>query len=267
MCKYLRKYKSWGLIYQRPKPLEGLPDVPFDFATEDPTLPIFPVLDPTKLTGLVDAAHATDLKTRRSVTGLSVMFGGAAIAWKSRLMAVVATSSTEAEFLSAVTCAKIVKYLRYVLKELDLLQKDPTTIYIDNEAALNMINERRPTPRARHVDIQHFAIQEWREAGDIVMNHIPGTINPSDDLTKALSWILHARHARRNMGHYMPLRLKEEASHIPHHSHSRGGQHEAGEGVRANSGLVPYMGETSKNGVSSSVSSTDRVQTVIENGA
>jgi len=37
--------------------------------------------------------------------------------------------------------------------------------------------------------------------------------------------------------------------------------------VRANSGLVPYMGETSKNGVSSSVSSTDRVQTVIENGA
>ena len=75
-------------------------------------------------------------------------------------------------------------------------------MYIDNEAAIAMINENRPTTRARHIEIQHFAIQEWRAKNDLVMRHIPGIINPSDDLTKALGWVLHSRHARRGMGHY-----------------------------------------------------------------
>ena len=34
------------------------------------------------------------------------------------------------------------------------------------------------------------------------MRHIPGIINPSDDLTKAFGWVLHALHARRSTGHY-----------------------------------------------------------------
>ena len=51
--------------------------------------------------------------------------------------------------------------------------------------------------RSRHVDIQHFAIQDWKEVFDIVMSFIPGIINPGDDLTKPLGWISHARHARR----------------------------------------------------------------------
>lgn len=34
------------------------------------------------------------------------------------------------------------------------------------------------------------------------MKHLPGIINPSDALTKPLSWVLHHRHVRRAMGHY-----------------------------------------------------------------
>ena len=86
--------------------------------------------------------------------------------------------------------------------ELDSLRPGPTRLLIDNIAALNMINESRPTPRARHIEIQHFAIQEWCKQGDIVMEHLPGIINPSDGLTKALGWVLLSRHARRGMGHY-----------------------------------------------------------------
>ena len=48
------------------------------------------------------------------------------------------------------------------------------------------------------------------------MRHISGIINPSDDLTKALSWVLHARHARRGKGHY---RISSpEDSVLPVHS-------------------------------------------------
>jgi hypothetical protein len=37
-----------------------------------------------------------------------------------------------------------------------------------------------------------------------VLLHIPGINNPSDDLTKALGWLLHSRHSRRLMGHIRP---------------------------------------------------------------
>ena len=81
-------------------------------------------------------------------------------------------------------------------------QDGPTPLYEDNMAAIAMINECKPTPRSRHIDIQHFAIQEWQQRGIIVMHHIPGVINVADQATKALSWTLHSRHARRSMGHF-----------------------------------------------------------------
>ena len=54
-------------------------------------------------------------------------------------------------------------------------------------SAIKIINTKVPSVRSRHFNIQHFAIQEWKERGDIVMCHIPGGINPADDLTKSLS--------------------------------------------------------------------------------
>ena len=65
-----------------------------------------------------------------------------------------------------------------------------------------MVNNNHPTERSRHIDIAHFAIQEWRANGDIRLAHIPGVINPSDAATKPLPWTLHDRHVRRAMGHY-----------------------------------------------------------------
>ena len=161
-------------MYVRPSPLAGLPDVPFDFLDLDPELASFPTFERDELVGFLDAAHATDLTTRRSVTGFLVFYCCAAIAWKSRLQSLVATSSTEAEFYAAVACAKVVKYLRYILQELDALRPGPSSLFIDNEAALAMINEFRPTPRARHIDIQYFAVQEWRAAEDIIMTQTEG---------------------------------------------------------------------------------------------
>ena len=71
-------------------------------------------------------------------------------------------------------------------------------------SAINMINNRVPTERSRHIDIQHFAIQDWHDNQEIIMKHIAGTISIPDDLTKPLGWVLHSRHARRMMGHYLP---------------------------------------------------------------
>jgi len=203
LARYLRMTKDWGLIYWRPAHLTSLPKGTFVALTSDPNLPSFPQpLSPTTLSGYVDAAHATDLTTRRSITGLVFMFCGGPIAYKSKVQSTVSTSSTEAEFIAAVHAAKIAKYLRSILHELNYTQLGPTVLHEDNEAAILMINASRPTPRARHIDIQHFAIQEWKANGDIILCHIPGIINPADALTKSLGSTLHYRHVRRMMGHY-----------------------------------------------------------------
>jgi hypothetical protein len=84
----------------------------------------------------------------------------------------VATLSTEAKFVAAISAAKIIKYLCYVLQELGIEEVGPTILYIDNQATMHMINDNKPTLQSRHIDIQHFAIQEWRDAGVLKVMHI-----------------------------------------------------------------------------------------------
>ena len=201
--RYLRMTKSWGLHYWRRLPLPSLPVGMFQILSPNVSLLTFPEpSQPTVLAGYVDAAHATDLITRRSTTGIVLMFCGGPLAYKSKIQSTVFTSSTEAEFLAAVDAAKIAKYLRSILAELGYPQHDPTCLYEDNAAAILMINASRPTPRSRHIDIQHFAMQEWKAKGDIILEHIPGMDNSVDSLTKSLGTTLHHRHVRRLMGHF-----------------------------------------------------------------
>jgi hypothetical protein len=65
---------------------------------------------------------------------------------------------------------------------------------VDNQASITIINEHKPTTHSRHIDIQHFAIYEWRAAGDIIVHHILGVINPSDQTTKPICRALLSRH-------------------------------------------------------------------------
>ena len=173
-------------------PVENINNKTFDANINQPVL-----------TGFVDAAHANELRKRPSTTGLVFTFCGGAVVYKSKTQSLTAGSSMEAEFIAAHTAAKIAKYLRMILKQLGYEQKKPTPIHIDNMSALQIINNNTsPIERTRHLDIRYYAIQDWREAGDIIMEHIPGILNPSDRFTKPLGYVLHARHCRQIMGHY-----------------------------------------------------------------
>ena len=205
LAKYLRSTITWGIRFNRPTPLnldileDSVPYPELLNSKDD-----FPVdVNRPVLQAFVDAAFGNDLTRRRSTTGLVFTFCGGAIIYRSKTQTLTAGSSTEAEFIAAVTAAKLARYLRCVLKQLEEEQTEPTDIYIDNLSALKIINDNcSPTERTRHMDLRFFSIQDWREAGDIIMKHIPGILNPSDDLTKPLGWVLHARHCRRIMGHY-----------------------------------------------------------------
>ena len=205
VAKYLRDTRNWGIHYHKPNPNRDLPPSDHIDLTHNSDLPPFPQMPSgPQLVCFFDAAHANDLRRRRSTTGYSFQMSNGSIYYKCKTQPLTATSSTEAEFYSAVSAAKTAKYLRSILADLGFPQTKPTQLYCDNQSAIRMVNARIPTDRSRHILIQYFAIQDWKDQGDIVLTHIPGTLNPSDDLTKPLGYVLHARHARRLMGHYLP---------------------------------------------------------------
>jgi hypothetical protein len=203
IARYLRTTRNWGIRYYRSdidKSLQA--GEPIDLE-RDKSLPEYPEdIKKGKLICFVDAAYGNDPKRRRSTTGYAFTYAGGAIVYRSKAQSITAQSSTEAEFIAAVTAAKTAIYLRSVLNELGFPQDEPTPIYEDNASAIEIINAQKPTERSRHIEIRFFAIQDWKMKGEIKMLHIPGVINPADDLTKPLGWILHSRHARYIMGHY-----------------------------------------------------------------
>jgi hypothetical protein len=193
VVKFLRRTVDWGLMYWRTTPRLDLPDVAF--------VPVAPTPLYRRFRSS-DASHAPELVARRSITGLYFTYAGCTVAYKSKVQPMVSTSSTEAEFIACVFAAKTAKYLRSILTELGYPPGGPTPLFVDNQAAIAMVNEDRPTPRARHIDIQWFAIQQWHHSGLIKLTHIPGILNPADQNTKALDTTLHHQHGRRLMGHY-----------------------------------------------------------------
>ena len=211
VARYLKHTINWGIRFHRPRPLaEPHPGaynivINHEIPKEKNLMKTFDInINSAQLKGFVDAAHANDLRKRRSTTGLVFTFMGGPVVYQSRTQTVTAGSSTEAEFFAAYSAGKIARYLRALLFELGFEQQGPTPIYIDNEPALRIINDNStPTERVRHVAIRYFALQDWcRIDKSIIMIHIPGIINPSDDYTKPLGAVLHCRHCRRIMGHY-----------------------------------------------------------------
>ena len=202
VTKYLRTTADRAIVYWRRVPRTDLE--PGDIVPlVEPEGYVYPYHgDPYLVSASVDASHATCMQTRRSTGGHIIMLYGSAIAWMAKLQPVVATSSTEAEFMQAVLVGKAVKWIRHIMNGLNRKQIGPSRISEDNKAAIMMVNQQRPTTRTRHIDTQWFAIQEWKETGEIIMEYIKTGCNPSDAVTKALGTVLHHRHSWRSMGYY-----------------------------------------------------------------
>jgi len=106
VAKCLRATKDWGIIYRRSQTNTSLPPSNFIGSTMDAELPDFPTVNTQEPVAFLDAAHANDLRNRRSTTGYTFLLCGGAISYQCKTQSITATSSTEAEILAAVATAK-----------------------------------------------------------------------------------------------------------------------------------------------------------------
>ena len=211
---FLNNTREDGLIYWRSRPREDLPDVPPPGPRSAPEYHLArPLVHPTILLAYSDSDWGSDASHRRSITGIILLLAGAAVLYLTYYQKAVALSSTEAEFVAASEAGKRALYIRSLLADLGLLQKDPTTLFIDNTGAVFMVDAEAPTKRTRHVDIRYFALLEWSESGQLKAEAIPTDANISDSMTKATGRIKFHQHADIYMGRDRPVYASDR--HMP----------------------------------------------------
>jgi hypothetical protein len=103
----------------------------------------------SSLIGYSDSDWASDIETRRSVTGFVFLLAGGPISWSSKCQPTVALSSTEAEYMAlAMTCCEGI-FLKRLLGQLGL-PIVPLTLLGDNQSSLALVRNPVLHSRTKH---------------------------------------------------------------------------------------------------------------------
>ena len=149
--------------------------------------------EPLILKGYVDADYAGDLDSRRSTTGMIFLLQNSPIVWKSQTQKCVALSTAEAEYIALSAAVQEATYLRYLLKEFDLLTDEPTEMFEDNAACVKLAKNPVAHGKSKHIEIKHHHVREKVADGTITLTQVPTDRMLADMLTKSLTKQLFLR--------------------------------------------------------------------------
>ena len=139
------------------------------------------------LHGFADADWAGCAESRRSTSGYVFKIGNATVSWSSKKQAVVALSSTEAEYISLCRATQESVWLRNLLRDVGFKQLEPTCIREDNQGAMCLARNPKDHPRTKHIDIKYHYTREKIEQKVIRLEYVPTSEMLADTLTKGLS--------------------------------------------------------------------------------
>nr|GEY36112.1 copia protein [Tanacetum cinerariifolium] len=99
---------------------------------------------------------------KKSITGGCQFLGCRLISWQCKKLTVVATSSTEAEYVAAASCCAQVLWIQNQL--LDYVYNFiHTTIYIDNSSTICIIKNPVLHTKTKHIEIMHHYIRDYND--------------------------------------------------------------------------------------------------------
>ncbi|KAJ2985154.1 hypothetical protein NUW54_g536 [Trametes sanguinea] len=113
--------------------------------------------------------------------------GTGAISWSSRLQSIVALSTTEAEFVAAVSAGQEVLWLRNLLTEFGFDVSAASRLRIDNLSALSVAKNPEHHGRMKHLDLRFYWLRDEVAKGRIAIEHLRTSDMPADILTKSLA--------------------------------------------------------------------------------
>ncbi|GJZ18255.1 putative ribonuclease H-like domain-containing protein [Tanacetum coccineum] len=138
---------------------------------------------PLELVAYTDSDYAGATLDRKSTTGGCQFLGNRLISWQCKKQTVVATSTTEAEYVAAASCCGQVLWIQNQLLDYGYNFMD-TVIYIDNTSTICIIENHVQHSKTKHIEIRHHFIRDCNAKKLIQMAKIDTQHNVADLLTK-----------------------------------------------------------------------------------
>lgn len=133
-----------------------------------------------------DSDFAGDIDTKKSTSGILLLVNGAPVGWRSSKQTTVATSTTNAEFISASLATSEIICARQFLSELCKVNIEPTVLYIDNQSAIKLIVNNQVHTKIKHIDVKYMFVREAIENKEVRVSYIETSKQVADILTKPL---------------------------------------------------------------------------------
>ncbi|GJZ62896.1 putative ribonuclease H-like domain-containing protein, partial [Tanacetum coccineum] len=144
----------------------------------------YPRESPFVLEAYSDSDYAGANKDRKSTTGGCQFLGRRLISWQCKKQTIVATSSTEAEYVAAANCCGQVLWIQNQLLDYGYNFMN-TKIFIDNQSTICIVKNPVFHQRTKHIEIRHHFIRDANEKKLIQVLKIHTDDNVADLLTKA----------------------------------------------------------------------------------
>ncbi|GJY90602.1 hypothetical protein Tco_0505798 [Tanacetum coccineum] len=144
----------------------------------------YPKDSPFQLEAYSDSDYAGSHGDRKSTTGGCQFLGRRLISWQCKKQTIVATSSTEAEYVAAASCCAQVLWIQNQLLDYGFNFMN-TKIFIDNQSTICIVKNPVFHQRTKHIEIRHHFIRDANEKNLIQVLKIHTDENVADLLTKA----------------------------------------------------------------------------------
>ena len=153
-----------------------------------------------KITVYVDADHAHDKVTRRSVTGIILFVNGTPVKWVSKRQKTVETSTYGSELVAARIAVETIMEYRYNLRMLGVEVDGPAMMLGDNKSVI--LNTTVPSSmlNKKHVACNYHRVREAVAARILTFVHIDTDKNLADIMTKPLGKTQHMKLMNRLIG-------------------------------------------------------------------
>ncbi|GJY69361.1 putative ribonuclease H-like domain-containing protein [Tanacetum coccineum] len=144
----------------------------------------YPRESPFNLEAFSDSDYAGANLDRKSTTGGCQFLGRRLISWQCKKQTIVATSTTEAEYVAAANCCGQILWIQNQLLDYGFNYMN-TKIYIDNESTICIVKNPVFHSKTKHIEIRHHFIRDAYENKLIQVQKIHTDNNVADLLTKA----------------------------------------------------------------------------------
>jgi hypothetical protein len=143
-----------------------------------------------ELIGYSDSDWAGDIDNRRSTSGYTFFIGNSLVSWSSRKQATVAKSSTEAEYVALSFATQEAIWLRRLIESIGSTTVSSTTIYEDNQGAIELSRNPKHHNRTKHIDTSDHFICERVASNEISVKYCHTSSMIADVMTKPLPKVL-----------------------------------------------------------------------------